>query len=241
MGQLARLQTIASGLNERQRAYLLAVYSADQRRAAAQWGPQSLPASSWRWIEYGPVGAKWLDNSSACLLRRELERAGLVDQGTGATWSVLVERGLLKRQHAHTGFADARTGRPIVSLLVQMTTEGRKVARFIKGEPLTKPKRSTNLSLSALRLIAYGQEHPEQEFEWCAPWQDTTHVPNYLIMLGVARGLIKRGLLSGKPPYHLRITKAGQAINVSSEPNWKPRRPLGSERLILESGRSRLP
>jgi hypothetical protein len=43
-------------------------------------------------------------------------------------------------------------------------------------------------------------------------------------MLGVARGRIKRGLLSGNAPYHLRITAAGRALNLSVEPNWQLRR-----------------
>ena len=158
MTQFARLEQIASGLNDRQRAYLLAVYAEDQRREKTHRGPHSPPASTWRWIEYGPVGAKWLDNSSGFLLRRQLERSGLVNQGTGATWQTLADRGLVKRKHVHTGFADARTGRPLFSLLVQMTAEGRKVARVITGEPLTKPKQLKALSLAALRLIAYGKE-----------------------------------------------------------------------------------
>ncbi|HJU09778.1 MAG TPA: hypothetical protein VJ728_02815, partial [Candidatus Binataceae bacterium] len=67
--QAARLEQIASSLNDRQRAYLLAVYAEDQRREKTHRGPHSPPASSWCWIEYGPVGAKWLDNSSGFLLR----------------------------------------------------------------------------------------------------------------------------------------------------------------------------
>jgi len=113
-------------------------------------------------------------------------------------------------------------GRAIVLLFVQMTTNGGKVARIIKGEPLTKPKQPKSLSLSALRLIAYGQKHPGQEFEWCTPWKDTIHVPDYVIMASVARSLIKRDLLSGEPPYRLPITKPGQAIDVPAEPNWRP-------------------
>jgi hypothetical protein len=229
VSRFVQLQAIARGLNERQRAYLLAVYAEDQIREAGQRRRRSLPARTWRWIEYGPVSAKRLDNSSTFLLRRELERVKLVDRGTGATWSALVKRGLVKSRHAHTGLADARTGRPIVSLLVQMTSGGRKVARIIKGEPVIKLKGRKPLSLSALRLIAYGQEHPNEEFEWRTPWEGAMHVPDYVVMLGVVRGLIKRGLLCGNPPYRLRITKAGQTMEVLTEPNWKPLRRFSTD------------
>lgn len=182
-----------------------------------------MPASEYRWIEYGPVGAKWLDNPGAFLLHRELERAGLVNQGTGATWSALVERGLLITRHTHTGFADARTGQPILSLLVRLTTDGRKVARVIKGEPLTKPKQVKPLSLSALRLIAYGQAHPQDTFDVHAPWGICPL--NYLASLGICLGLIKRGLLAGDPPHSLKITTEGMALDVTKEPNQKPAPP----------------
>lgn len=223
MASTAALQAIAADLNERQRSYLLAAYIEDQRREAGNRGPGGLPAREYRWIEYGPVGAKWLDNPGAFLLRRELERAGLVSQGTGSTWSALVERGLLTTKRAHTGFYDARTGRSILSLLVRLTTDGRKVARIIKGEPLTKPKPVKTLSLSALRLIAYGQAHPQDSFDVHAPWGMCPL--DYLTSLGICRGLIKRGLLAGDPPHNLRITPEGMALDVTKEVNWKPAPP----------------
>jgi hypothetical protein len=44
------------------------------------------------------------------------------------------------------------------------------------------------------------------------------------MMLGIARGLIRRGLLAGEAPHSLRITEAGMKVDVVSEPNWKPMR-----------------
>jgi hypothetical protein len=217
------LQAIADALNERQRAYLLAVYAEDQRREAAQRGPGGPSASEWRWIEYGPVGAKFLDNPGAFLLRRVLDQDGLVDQGTGATWSALIGRKMIKDTKARTGFADARSGRPILSLLLQMTTDGRKVARILKGEPLTKPKVVKPLSLSALRLIAYGQENPGETFDVHAPWGMCPL--DWLTAIAICRGLVGRGLLAGDPPHAMKITAAGAAIDVTKEPNWKPARP----------------
>ena len=215
-----RLAQIAAALNERQRAYLLAAYDEDQRREDLHRGPGGRPASEWRWIEYGAVGTKILD--TGWNLRRVLEGQGLVSNGTGATWSALEGRALVKLRHARTGLMDARTGRHIVALMVQMTTDGRKVARLLRGQLLTKPKQEKPLSLSALRLIEFGQKNPDAEFEWCAPWSG--YVPDFLVMRGIAAGLVKRGLLAGEPPYRLRITDAGKAFDVTAEPNWKPMR-----------------
>ncbi len=219
------LRAITDRLNGRQRAYLLAVYGEDQLREAANKGRMGAPpARTWRWIEYGPVGARFLDSHTAFLLRRELERRDLVDQGTGATWAALVAAGLVETRHAHTGFADRRTGRPILSLLVKMTTTGRKVARILKGEPLTRPKADKPLSLAALRLIAHGQRHPDMDFHFADPW-DICPL-DHLVMRGICLGLIKRGLLAGEFPDQLRITPTGQALDVTKQPNWKPlRRP----------------
>jgi hypothetical protein len=222
MANATKLQALASELNVRQRAYLLAAYAEDQRREEVHRGPGAALASQWRWIEYGPVGAKWLDSPGRFLLRRQLEHDGLVDQGTGSSWSALEKRGLLRSLHTHTGLVDARSGRPIVSLLVRLTTDGRKVARIIRGEPLTRPgdKEAKALSLSALRLIAYGQEHPDETFDFHAPWGVCPL--EYLVVLGICRGLITRGLLSGDPPHRLEITADGMAMDVTRQPNWKP-------------------
>ena len=222
MAGAAILQTIASGLNARQRAYLLAAYDEDQAREARQAGPGGPPARRWRWIEYGPVGAKWLDGAGSRLLRVKLAESGLVSQGTGATWAALAERGLLTTRYENTGLIDARSQRPIKSLMVRLTTDGRKVARLLRGEPPTRPlsRAAKPLSLSALRLVAYGQHHPEETFDFHAPWGICP--VDYLVMLGICRGLVKRGLLAGDPPTRLRITPAGAALDVMREPNWKP-------------------
>ena len=224
MAGAAALEVIASGLNERQRAYLLATYDEDQAREARNSGPGGPPARRWRWIEYGPVGHKWLDGSGSHLLRTKLAESGLVSQGTGATWATLVERGLLTTQYEHTGLIDRRSRRPIRSLMVRLTTDGRKVARLLRGEPPTRPRSKEHqpLSLSALRLVAYGQQHPEEAFDFHAPWGVCPL--DYLVVLGICRGLVKRGLLAGDPPTRLRITEAGSVLDVTQEPNWKPLR-----------------
>jgi len=237
MSKSLSLQQVADGLNERQRSYLLAVYAEDQLRETANRGRLGAPpARVWRWIEYGPVGARWLDSPDTFLLRHVLDKAGLGDQGTGATWSALVGVGLVKIKHAHTGLIDRRSHRPIVSLLVQMTTTGRKVARILKGEPLTRPKAPPKpLSLSALRLIAYGQQYPDTAFHYADPWGGPAPV-DYLIMLGISRGLIKRGLLVGEAPHSLRITAAGLALDITKAPNWRPLGVHGDRKAMLTDG-----
>ncbi len=93
-------------LNERQRAYLEAVYRADQNEEAFQrsaWrrGWERRPADEWRWLlyhhEFSPIRAKLL-------------RLGLVDKGTGSTFAALEERGLLLTRHARE-----RVGRGIAT------------------------------------------------------------------------------------------------------------------------------
>src|SRR5918911_3531564 len=80
-------------LNPRQSAYLQALYDvdkaeeADRRRAAAGGSFSRTPASEWRWMMYGPV-------APPSPLYQVLRDAGLVDPGTGSTWSALEVRGL---------------------------------------------------------------------------------------------------------------------------------------------------
>jgi hypothetical protein len=54
MAGAAALGAIAIGLNERQRAYLLAAYAEDQAREERYRGPGGPPVRIWRWVEYGP-------------------------------------------------------------------------------------------------------------------------------------------------------------------------------------------
>lgn len=124
--------------------------------------------------------------------------------------------------YEHTGLIDRRSRRAIQSLMVRLTTDGRKVARLLRGESLTRPKSKETkpLSLTALRLIAYGQQHPEEVFNYHALWG--VYPTNYLVMLAISRGLVKRGLLTGDLKSGLKIAPAGAALDVTKEPKWKP-------------------
>jgi hypothetical protein len=87
-------------LNERQRAYLLAVFTVDQELEAEMrnlpYRPfQSRPkASEWRWLEYSePVPEI---NKPASRLYAAIKKTAPIDQGTGATFAALADRGLVE-------------------------------------------------------------------------------------------------------------------------------------------------
>ena len=121
-------------LNARQRAYLQALYDADQaeeadrRRAAADGYFSRTPASEWRWMMFGPV-------APPSPLYQALRDAGLVDPGTGSTWAALEARGLCQCRYVPDAFG-------VQLLQVQITKLGRKVVRTATGEqrPKALPK-----------------------------------------------------------------------------------------------------
>jgi hypothetical protein len=123
-----------ASLNARQRAYLRTLYDCDQdtealrRDRAARGDWDRMPASEWRWQLYGPT-------EPPSQLYVALLLAKLVDQGTGATWRALEDRGLAKCRDVLDAFG--------VSLLqVQITPAGRKLVRAATGEqrPKAPPK-----------------------------------------------------------------------------------------------------
>jgi len=89
------MSDVSAKLNERQRAYLRALYDCDQateamrRERAARGAYDRTPASAWRWQMYGPV-------APPSALYTALRNARLVDPGTGATWQALEDRGLVQ-------------------------------------------------------------------------------------------------------------------------------------------------
>jgi hypothetical protein len=119
-----------ASLNDRQRAYLRALYDGDHdtealrrdRGARGDW--DRTPASEWRWQLYGPT-------EPPSQLYRTLQAAKLVDQGTGATWRALEDRGLVKCRDVLDAF-----GVPL--LQVQITPAGRKLVRAATGEQRPK-------------------------------------------------------------------------------------------------------
>ncbi len=118
-------------LNERQRAYLLAIFETDQEVEAAIRSEPYRPfqprpkASEWRWLEYAePVPILGRDGSP---LWKRIKKLGLVDQGTGSTFSALADRGLVSVQWHRVNVH----GQGVPHL--RMTTNGRKLARSWTG------------------------------------------------------------------------------------------------------------
>lgn len=114
-------------LNDRQRAYLQAIFDTDQ---ATEADMRSIPfspfhdrpkASEWRWMEYSepiPEIAK-----PASRLYAALKQAAKIDQGTGSTFSALADRGLI---HVIERGPDRYTH-------IRMTPGGRKLVRSWTG------------------------------------------------------------------------------------------------------------
>ena len=103
-------------LDERERACLVAAYAVDreQERAAREvwlarrWRPSP---DTWRWL---PCAPDWP-------LHAHLERVGLLDAGTAATFAALERRRLLTCRYDETALG--------TTLLVRLTRLGRAVAR----------------------------------------------------------------------------------------------------------------
>jgi hypothetical protein len=53
-------------------------------------GGDALPASKWRWMEYGDVGNSLADRGR---LQRALQKEGVRDPGSGPTLEALEQRG----------------------------------------------------------------------------------------------------------------------------------------------------
>lgn len=115
--------------NERQRAYLAAVYREDQQEEARQrsaWarGTKAAPAEEWRWVLYGsPV----VDETR---LRSALKEVRLVDRGAGSTFAALADRGLLLTRKALVRVLQfvGATG-DVEVLYARMTKKGRAAVR----------------------------------------------------------------------------------------------------------------
>lgn len=129
-------------LNERQQAYLQAIYELDQ--ANEQYYKQSWhvsrqgyppPSSEWRWILYGPV-------SPMSKLEQALRAQRLIDPGTGSTFESLDQRGCIERKW------DEET-----LLYVKMTARGRRVIKAATGQPKRQKRHPGQLSKSQWRAL----------------------------------------------------------------------------------------
>lgn len=216
--QQARQAQAAAALNERQRSYLLVAYAEDQRQEERHRGFGGSPARVWRWMEYGPDRAILLHKPDG-ELRAQLRKLDLVDSGAGSTWRSLAERDLIDLDWRPV------TAR-VSSLFVKMTRQGRTVARLLRGEP-PRAKQAAALSLTALRLVAHGQQHPGKEFDIQAPWP-WGYPGDFMMLRMVARSLVKKGLCAGDDG-SLKITPEGLKLDVAAQANWVPMRERAEE------------
>ncbi len=122
----------APALNDRQRAYLLAVFETDQETEQQvrelpyrPFQPPRPKASEWRWLEYAePVPILGREGSP---LWTRIKKLGLVDQGTGSTFSALADRHLVEVRWHHLNVHGQGTPH------LRMTTKGRQLARSWTG------------------------------------------------------------------------------------------------------------
>jgi hypothetical protein len=121
----------APTLNERQRAYLLAIFETDQ---AVEADIRSIPyrpfqprpkASEWRWLEYSEAVPEI--GKPASRLYVAIEKSAPIDQGTGATFAALADRRLVEvRWGAYNVHGQRKPD-------LRLTAAGRRLARSWTG------------------------------------------------------------------------------------------------------------
>ncbi|MEV4375074.1 hypothetical protein AB0J71_49075 [Nonomuraea sp. NPDC049637] len=131
-----RAAEVWAELNDRQRAYMRAIYHKDQEaeqfwKGARARGKTAPPASQWRWLDYGPVGGGSAEHGA---VQRALEGRGIRDAGTGSTLEALEERGLIKTR--------ARAMLQGYRLEVQLTRDGRAACRAAGSTPTGRETRA---------------------------------------------------------------------------------------------------
>lgn len=127
----AKAAAVWEELNDRQRTYMRVLYTVEREveqdaKGAFTRGEPSVPASVWRWLDYGPVGQAFGNRG---LLQERLARAGVHDQGSGATLKALEENRLIETRRAGPAGADTYW------LEIQVTRFGRAVCRAAGLDP----------------------------------------------------------------------------------------------------------
>lgn len=218
-------------LNERQKAYLKAIYAEDQaaeKHESWRWnqGLGKRPADEWRWLLYADLAG------GATPLKRQLERSGVVDSGTGSTFTALERRGLIDhRERYEPGIASLE---PLTS--VRLTRKGRALARKLLGESAPKklPKgtlREWHWNALARLYEAGGELSSEFHVSGCyggIGWKTWLRLRDYY---DTGRGLVKEQsrfvLRPGKTEsdrlYVIKLTDAGREFYHQ---NWQKYREL---------------
>ncbi len=126
-----------AGLNERQQQYLQAIYETDQEQEADErgmWKRGGTPraASVWRWMEYGVF------SGVGSTLYTKLYLRELVDEGTRSTFNALEKRGFIICKYT-TARRDSQQHTLEPFLMVQITTQGRRLVRSATGTQAYRP------------------------------------------------------------------------------------------------------
>lgn len=205
-------------LNERQEIYLKAIYAEDQaaeRHEAWRWnhGYSKRPAEEWRWLLYADLAG------GATPLKRLLEREGVVDAGTGSTFSALERRGLINHRERYEPHIASLE--PLTS--VRLTRKGRKEARSLLGESAPKklPKgtlREWHWNALARLYEAGGELSSELHTSGCyggIGWKTWLRLRDYYDTgIGLAkehsRYVQRQGKWEGDRVYVIRITEKGR-------------------------------
>lgn len=210
----------APGLNNRQRAYLQAIFDTDQ---AVEADMRSMPfrpfqdrpkASEWRWLEYSePIPEI---DKPASRLYAAIKQVAKIDQGTGSTFSALADRGLI--QVVERG--------PDRYTHIRLTPTGRKLVRSWTGAKAYKAPPAGTLRewhwRALAKAYAAGDEGLDGSYGDYANigWNTWLRLRDYKLGPLAVRGrgalveeIDARGHVGlGIGPYRLRITANGRAL-----------------------------
>jgi hypothetical protein len=214
-------------VNDRQRAYLLAIFAVDQELEAEM---RSLPyrpfqprpkASEWRWLEYSePVPEI---DKPASQLYAAIKKTAPIDQGTGATFAALADRGLVEVDWREQNVWGQR--KPYIRL----TPTGRRLARSWTGQKAQKAPPAGTLRewhwRALAKAYAAGDEGLDGSYGDYANigWNTWLRLRDYKLgplAVGGRGALIEEVDARGHPglgigPYRLRITANGRALYES--------------------------
>ena len=209
-------------LNDRQRAYMLAIFAVDQELEAEMRNPPYRPfqqrpkASEWRWLEYSePVPEI---DKPASRLYAAIKKAAPIDQGTGATFAALADRGLIEVDWRDTNVWGQR--KPYLRL----TPAGRRLARSWTGQKAYKAPPAGTLREWHWRALAKAYAAGEAGFE--GEYGDYAHIGwhTWRRLEGYKRGALVEARASGwysnpttgtsGPVHRMYITAKGRAFYV---------------------------
>jgi hypothetical protein len=234
-----KAQRVSVDPNDRQRAYLLAIFETDQEVEAEMRDLPYRPfqprpkAMEWRWMEYSePVPEIF---KPASLLYDVIKKTAPIDQGTGATFAVLADRGLVDSDWRDINVHGQR--KPYLRL----TPAGRRLARSWTGATAYKAPPPGTLKewhwRALAKAYAAGDEGLEGEYGDYARigWNTWLRLRDY--KWGALVEEQHQGWIGS--PGRLHITAAGRALY---EREWARYRELypGVEALEPASPRNRV-